>query len=107
MTNKNLPPASSHEPDDFYEAIRLEILQELLRQVRLTATVSITAIAGSALISLIGGGLVLTGKVPEGTVTTTMGLFSSMYCTQAAKDSNEKLEKIARELKIFRPSSEE
>jgi hypothetical protein len=106
MTSTNLSPSSDPQPDP-YGAIGLEILRELLRQARLTANVSIAAIAGSTIFGLVGGGLLLAGKATEATVTTTMGLFSSVYCTQAAKDSNEKLEKVAKELRVLRLPPEE
>lgn len=106
MTIKDSSPSPDSHPDP-YQEMALDIMREFLRQSRCTATVSVAAIAGSAFISLIGGGLLLVGKITEGSATTAAGIVSSMYCTQAAKDSNEKLEKIARELRVLKLPSEE
>jgi hypothetical protein len=48
---------------------------------------------------LVGAGLFLSGKVPEGTVTAAGGMAASLRCLQLAKDANDRLDKIFPELK--------
>lgn len=79
--------------------MELSIAQERLRQARLSFNLALMATAISACISLVGAGLLLSGKVPEGTVTTTGGLASSIRCVQLAKDANDRLDKVLAELK--------
>jgi len=80
-------------------AIELSIAQERLRQARYSFNLALIATALSAGISLIGSGLLLSGKVPEGAITTTGGMAASVRCIQLAKDTNDRLDRILAELK--------
>ncbi len=80
-------------------AIELSIAQERLRQARYSFNLALVATALSAGISLIGYGLLLSGKVPEGAVTATGGMAASVRCIQLAKDTNDRLDRILAELK--------
>ncbi len=73
------------------------IAQERLRQAGISFNLALTATAISFFISLIGGGLLLSGKVPSGTVTSALGLVSSAGCLKFAKDANDRLDKILDE----------
>lgn len=84
---------------DSYSAIELSIVQERLRQAHFGFNLAFTATAISACVSLIGAGLLLSGKVPEGMVITSGGLVSSVRCVRLAKDANDRLDKILAELK--------
>ena len=79
--------------------IELSIAQERLRQARYSFNLALVATALSACISLVGGWLLLSGKVPEGTVTAAGGMAASVRCIQLAKDTNDRLDKILPELK--------
>jgi hypothetical protein len=79
--------------------VEFDIAQERLRQARYSFNLALIATALSTCISLIGAGLLLTGKVTEGTVTATGGMAASVRCTQLAKDANNRLDKISSELK--------
>jgi CHASE2 domain-containing sensor protein len=79
--------------------IELYIAQERLRQARYSFNLALVATALSACISLLGAGLLLSGKVPEGAVTAAGGMAASVRCIQLAKDSNDRLDKILPELK--------
>jgi hypothetical protein len=79
--------------------IELSIAQERLRQARYSFNLALVATALSACISLVGAGLLLSGKVPEGTVTAAGGMAASVRCIQLAKDTNDRLDKIFPELK--------
>lgn len=80
-------------------ALKLNIADERLRQARHSFNLALIATALSAGISLIGSGLLLSGKVPEGTVTAAGGMAASVRCIQLAKDTNDRLDKILAELK--------
>ncbi|MCC5619667.1 hypothetical protein LC605_32480 [Nostoc sp. CHAB 5836] len=79
--------------------IELYIAQERLRQARYSFNLALIATALSACISLLGAGLLLSGKVPEASVTAAGGMAASVRCIQLAKDSNDRLDKILPELK--------
>jgi hypothetical protein len=73
------------------------ILQERLRQARYSFNLALIATGVSACVGLFGAGLLLSGKLPEGTVTAASGVASSAYCVWFAKDANDRLDKIAGE----------
>lgn len=79
--------------------IELYIAHERLRQAKYSFNLALIATALSACISLVGAGLLLSGKVPEGTVTAAGGMAASVRCIQLAKDANDRLDKILPELK--------
>ena len=89
MTNQPVP--------NFSSSIEWSIAQERLRQARLSFNLALTATAISFSISLIGGGLLLSGKIPSGTITSGVGLVSSARCLKFAKDANDRLDKILDE----------
>lgn len=74
--------------------MELSIAQERLRQARLSFNLAFVATAISVSVGLIGAGLLLSGNVPEGAVTATGGLFSSIRYVQLAKDANDRLDKV-------------
>ena len=86
MTNQSVPNSNS--------TIEWSIAQERLRQARLSFNLALTATAICFSISVLGGGLLLSGKVPSGTITSAMGLVSSMGCFKFAKNANDRLDKI-------------
>ncbi|MEH2171139.1 MAG: hypothetical protein V7K41_31690 [Nostoc sp.] len=53
----------------------------------------------SACISLIGAGLLLSGKVTEGTFTVVEGMATSVQCIRFAKEANDRLDKTLAEMK--------
>lgn len=83
---------------NFKSALELSIAQERLRQARHSFNLAFVATAVSTFISLIGAGLLLSGKASEGAVTATGGMIASVRCVQLAKDSNDRLDKILVEL---------
>ena len=68
--------------------------KERLRQAKLSFNLAFTATAISFTISLIGGGLMLSSKAEEGTISCVVGLISSTGCLKFAKDFNDRLDKI-------------
>jgi hypothetical protein len=78
----------------FQSSVELSIFQERLRQARYSFNLAIVATAISFFISLVGAGILLSNKVPQGTVIAAVGLVSGVRCTQLAKDVNDRLDKI-------------
>ncbi|MCC5640290.1 hypothetical protein LC593_31545 [Nostoc sp. CHAB 5844] len=76
-----------------------EIIKERIRQARYSFNLALTATGMSACISLVGAGLLLSGRVPEGTVTAAGGMAASARCTRLAKDTNDRLDKILSEIR--------
>ena len=70
------------------------IIQERLRQARCSFNLALVATAVSTFISLVGAGLLLTGKVNEGAVTAAGGMAASVRCVHLAKDANDRLDKL-------------
>ena len=89
MTNRPEPKSNS--------SIEESIAQEYLRQASLSFNLALTATAISFFISLIGGGLLLSGKITSGTITSAIGLVSSTECVKFAKETNDRLDKIIDE----------
>lgn len=90
MDNKPIPTSTS--------IIELNIAQERLRQARYSFNLALVTTTACFFISLVGAGLLLSSKVPEGTVIAAGGLVSSIRCIQLAKDTNDRLDKILPEL---------
>ncbi len=82
-----------------HSTIELSITQERLRQARYSFNLSLIATTVSFFIGFVGAGLILSNKIPEGTVAAAGGLVSSVRCIQLAKDANDRLDKILAEIK--------
>ncbi|MDZ8071090.1 MAG: hypothetical protein RMY64_36640 [Nostoc sp. DedQUE08] len=83
----------SHKP------VESNILQERLRQARYSFNLALVATGLSASISLIGAGLLLSGKVAEGTFTAIGGMTASVQCIRFAREVNDRLDKTPVEIK--------
>lgn len=85
---------------DINSVIKMRIVQERLRQSKYSFNLALIAAVGSFCISLVGAGLLLSGKVPvpEGTVTSAGGLASIVRCLQFSKDANDRLDKLLVQL---------
>lgn len=78
--------------------IEISIAQERLRQARHSFNAALAATALSTCIGLVGAGLLLLGKVSEGTATTLGCVVSCAGCIRLAKDANDRLDKIGQEI---------
>ncbi|MEO0768775.1 MAG: hypothetical protein AAFY72_04980 [Cyanobacteria bacterium J06649_4] len=78
--------------------IEQRIAHERIRQARNTSNLALIATALSTLFGLVGATALFTGKIPEGSITTTVGLTSSLHCSRLAKDANDRLDKLIAEL---------
>ncbi len=81
-----------------YSNIEISITRERLRQARCSFNVALTATSVLACIGFIGAGLLLLGKVSEGSITALGGAVSCAGCLRLAKDANDRLDKIAQEI---------
>ena len=74
------------------------VIKERLRQARLSFNLALGLTLISAIISLAGIGLLLSGKISEGTATTAGGISAKIVgvgLLKMTKDTNERLDKIA------------
>ena len=78
--------------------IERDIAQERIRQARNTSNLALISTAIATGISLLGAAFLLMGRVPEGSVTTTGGLATSIHCLRLAKDANDRLDKLFADL---------
>ena len=85
----------STNPDSALEMI---IVKERLRQSHYSFNAALAAAVLSSCISIVGAALLLSGKVPEGAVTTSSGMAVSVGCFKLAKDANDRLDRMTKEL---------
>ena len=78
--------------------IEQHIAHERIRQARKAFNLAFNATATAALFSLVGATALITGKVPEGSITTAVGLTTSLHCNRLAKDANDRLDRLLSEL---------
>ncbi|NMG22689.1 TRADD-N-associated membrane domain-containing protein [Brasilonema bromeliae] len=78
--------------------MKQKIIDELLRQARLTFNVALAITAASAIMTLSGVGLVYLNKIPEASLTTTAGILASIGSVQFAKDAKEELREMIDKL---------
>jgi hypothetical protein len=106
MSNQHPPsdqPDNSSAPvtgtkSDRDNQIKQRIAEERLFQASFSFKLASIATAAFATISLIGAGLLLSGNLSEGTLTTASGAGSSIYFFKLAKDANDRLDRIFAEL---------
>ena len=92
---KNFSPTlNPHSNDD----IERRIVHERIRQARNTSNLALIATALFTLFGLTGATILLIGDIPEGSITTAVGLTSSLHCSRLAKDANDRLDKLIAEL---------
>lgn len=83
---------------DAKESLEQDIIQECLRQARLSFNLALVAIASNTFISLISIGLLLAGQVSQGTATTVGGLASTLVSVQflrLAKNAGDRLYQLS------------
>ncbi|EGJ29251.1 MULTISPECIES: hypothetical protein [Moorena] len=70
---------------------------ERIRQAKLAFNLLVGATIISGIVGLIGAGLLMSNKLSDGIVTTSVGLASSMRFVKLAKDANDRLDEAIRE----------
>jgi hypothetical protein len=77
-----------------HSLMELSIAQERLRQARQSFNLALTMTVISFFVSLVGGILLISGKVSEGAITSASGLASSIQFLKFANETNDRLDKI-------------
>lgn len=94
-------PNKPFRSDDYPEMER-DVIQERLRQAKFSFNVTLGLTIVSASISILGIGLLFSGKIPEGAVTTGSGLTSNIVSVgllKFTKETNDRLDLLAKEFK--------
>lgn len=73
-------------------------MHERLRQARISFNLAMIATGISFGVSLAGAGLLFTKQLPEGTITAVGGLASSAHFIRLAKEYNDRLDALLKEL---------
>jgi hypothetical protein len=90
----NPQPNDNPSSNNTDRVLELEIMRELLRQVRLTFNLALGVSAASALITLSGVGLLYFNKVPEASLTAGAGALASIGSVQFAKEAKDELQEM-------------
>ncbi|AOY79502.1 hypothetical protein BJP36_05790 [Moorena producens JHB] len=72
-------------------------LNERIRQAKLSFNLLLGATIISGIVGLAGAGLLMSKKLPDGIVTTSVGLASNVAFVKLAKDANDRLDEAIRE----------
>ena len=102
MLRKRRPPSN-----DPYLLMQIQVFEEHRFQTRITFYVMIIATLLSLSVSTIGSVLLLSGQTNQGVITASVGLISTTFCGQLAKDSIDRLKQLPEDLKMMRISSNE
>jgi hypothetical protein len=104
-----LNKSNSNQPfrSDDYPEMERQVIQERLRQAKLSFNVTLALTIVSASISIFGigllfFGLLFSGKVTEGSVATAGGLTSTIVSVRLlkfTKETNDRLDRLAKEFK--------
>jgi hypothetical protein len=86
------------QPEDHDDEMKQRIFDERLFQASFSFKLASIATAAFASVSLIGAGLLLSGNLSEGALTAASGAVPTVYCIKLAKDSNDRLDRIFKEL---------
>jgi hypothetical protein len=87
------------EPNQSFDQERIYFFRERRRQARVSFDLALGFTAISAFVSVIGAVQILFGHITEGSVTASTGVGASVLCLRFAKDANDRLDKLATELK--------
>jgi hypothetical protein len=79
--------------------LEVYITHERLRQAQLSFNLSLLAAKISVFTGLIGAGLLLSGKLSEGSITTAISITSNVYCFKITKNANDRLDLLWRRSK--------
>jgi hypothetical protein len=87
------------DPNNSFDQERIYFLRERRRQAGVSFNLSLVIISASAFVSVVGAVQLLSGHIPEGSLTASTGAGASVLCFRFAKDANDRLDKLAAELK--------
>ncbi|NMF65535.1 hypothetical protein DP113_07825 [Brasilonema octagenarum UFV-E1] len=89
--NFNISSKPQPNNNEAAQEMKKNIIEELLRQARLTFNLALSVTAASAMMTLSGVGLLYLNKVPEASLTTGAGILASISSVQFAKDAKQEL----------------
>jgi hypothetical protein len=94
--NTNQPSLSDDSPE-----MERDIIQDSRRQARFSYKATVGFIIASAVINILGIGLLFFGKVPEGTITTASGLTTNIVSllVMFTKENNDRVDRLTKEFK--------
>lgn len=100
QSNTSQSLLSTSEADNSLK-IEEKIIQDSWRQARFSANATLGFIIASAVVNILGIGLLLFGKVPEGTITTASGLTTNIVSllVMFTKENNDRLDRLAKQFK--------
>jgi hypothetical protein len=99
---KHLPSCSDDHKHLVQERqVMIDCVRQSLRQSRISFNLTLTLMGVNTLVTVMGVGLLLLGNLPEGTLITTVGLFSNIVTDsrQLGKDSNQNLNRMIDRIK--------
>jgi hypothetical protein len=100
MSNNQLNTNQPSPSDDSSE-MEHDIIQDSWHQAHFTSNATLGLIIASAFVNILGIGLLLFGKVPEGTITTASGLTSNILSVLVMlnQENNDRRDRLAKEFK--------
>lgn len=101
MSSNKLNTKQPFRSDDYPEMER-DVIQERLRQAKFSFNATLGLAIVSASISIVGIGMLFSGKVTEGSVATAGGLTSNIVSVgllKFTKETNDRLDRLAKEFK--------
>lgn len=99
-----LNKSNAHKPfrSDDYPEMERDVIQERLRQAKFSFNATLGLAIVSASISIVGIGMLFSGKVTEGSLVTAGGLTSNIVSVKLltfTKETNDRLDRLAKEFK--------
>ena len=94
-------PNKPFRSDDYPEMER-DVIKERLRQAKFSFNMTLGLTIVSASISIVGIGMLFSGKIPEGAVAIGSGLTSNIVSVgllKFTKETNDRLDRLAKEFK--------
>ncbi|MEA5581650.1 hypothetical protein VB620_09895 [Nodularia harveyana UHCC-0300] len=89
---------SKNNEQEVMEEMKQKIIAEFIRQTQLTFNLALAVTTASAIITLLGVGLLYLDKIPEASLTAGGGIIVSIGSVQFAKETREELEEILKSL---------
>ncbi|HAX77264.1 MAG TPA: hypothetical protein DCY88_15880 [Cyanobacteria bacterium UBA11372] len=100
QSNTSQSLLSTSEADNSLK-IEENIIQDSWRQACFSYKATVGFIIASAVVNILGIGLLFFGKVPEGTITTASGLTTNIVSVLIAftKENNDRLDRLTKQSK--------
>ncbi|MEA5550669.1 hypothetical protein VB713_06710 [Anabaena cylindrica UHCC 0172] len=90
----NIFPKRQPKNQEIKKEMKDKIVEEYIRQAQLTFNLALGVTTASAIMTLLGVGLLYVDKMPEASLTAGTGIIASIGSVQFAKDAREELQEI-------------